>query len=83
MMGKVSESSDGEEKIFKMIHTSESNEHLLPEEYVPSEKDVICGWARQNYHHGKSLLNIKKTISNLLCNNNSSRRQPLFFVYRG
>jgi hypothetical protein len=24
----------------------------LPEDYVPSESDVIVGWARQNYHHG-------------------------------
>ena len=29
----------------------DSNE--LPEDYVPSDYDVICGWARQNYHHGK------------------------------
>ena len=24
----------------------------LPEGFTPSEMDVICGWARQNYHHG-------------------------------
>ena len=26
----------------------------LPEDYVPSDSDVIVGWARQNYHHGTS-----------------------------
>ena len=25
----------------------------LPEGFAPSEYDVICGWARQNFHHGK------------------------------
>jgi hypothetical protein len=33
---------------------SESEE--LPPWFMPSEHDVICGWARQNYHHGKSLV---------------------------
>ena len=25
----------------------------LPAWFVPSKLDVICGWARQNEHHGK------------------------------
>jgi hypothetical protein len=25
----------------------------LPEGFVPADIDVICGWARQNYHHGR------------------------------
>ncbi len=25
----------------------------LPEGFAPSEFDVLCGWARQNFHHGK------------------------------
>lgn len=29
----------------------------LPEDFAPSEFDVICGWARQNYHHCESALN--------------------------
>ena len=28
---------------------------ILPEDFVPSDYDVICGWARQNYNHGKRL----------------------------
>jgi hypothetical protein len=58
-MEKVSDDSDlpVEGRKFSMDNTFESN--VLSEEYVPSEKDVICGWARQNYHHGKSLLNMK------------------------
>ena len=31
----------------------EEDPNELPPEFVPSENDVICGWARQNYHHGK------------------------------
>jgi hypothetical protein len=34
-----------------MAKKDEANE--LPEGFVPAELDVICGWARQNYHHGK------------------------------
>jgi hypothetical protein len=25
----------------------------LPEWYVPTNKDVICGWARQHHRHSK------------------------------
>lgn len=31
----------------------EQDPNELPAEFVPSENDVICGWARQNYHHRK------------------------------
>jgi hypothetical protein len=31
----------------------EQDQNELPPEFVPSDSDVICGWARQNYHHGK------------------------------
>jgi hypothetical protein len=31
----------------------EQDPNELPVEFIPSESDVICGWARQNYHHGK------------------------------
>jgi hypothetical protein len=33
----------------------------LPESFEPSKYDVIVGWARQNYHHGK-----EKTIVALI-----------------
>jgi hypothetical protein len=26
---------------------------MLPEWFKPTEKDVICGWARQNHRHGE------------------------------
>jgi hypothetical protein len=26
---------------------------ILPDGFSPSEMDVICGWARQNFHHGE------------------------------
>eukprot|EP00980_Cylindrotheca_fusiformis_P029019 scaffold22696_cov118-Cylindrotheca_fusiformis.AAC.13 len=29
----------------------EQEQNELPPEFVPSDNDVICGWARQNYHH--------------------------------
>ncbi|CAJ1955217.1 unnamed protein product [Cylindrotheca closterium] len=29
----------------------EEDPNELPLEFVPSDSDVICGWARQNYHH--------------------------------
>jgi len=29
----------------------EEDRNELPLEFVPSDSDVICGWARQNYHH--------------------------------
>jgi hypothetical protein len=25
----------------------------LPEGFIPADLDVMCGWARQNYHHGR------------------------------
>lgn len=28
---------------------------FLPEQFKPSEKDVVIGWARQNHRHGKTL----------------------------
>lgn len=31
----------------------EEDPNELPPEFAPSDNDVICGWARQNYHHGK------------------------------
>jgi hypothetical protein len=31
----------------------EQDQNELPPDFVPSDSDVICGWARQNYHHGK------------------------------
>lgn len=46
----------------KSIHMDEKTEsnsdEELPPWFMPSELDVICGWARQNYHHGKSLRSI-------------------------
>jgi hypothetical protein len=56
MIEKVSDSDlPVEDRPFtRMINTCESK-YELSEEYVPSEQDVICGWARQNYYHGKYL----------------------------
>lgn len=31
----------------------ESEEKQMPEGFAPSEFDVLVGWARQNFHHGK------------------------------
>jgi len=31
--------------------SDDHNYHELPEDFSPSDSDVICGWARQNYHH--------------------------------
>ncbi len=28
----------------------------LPDDFMPSEKDVVCSWARQNHRHGKSFV---------------------------
>jgi hypothetical protein len=35
----------------------------LPEDYIPSEYDVICGWARQNYHHGTCFNSPLRTLA--------------------
>jgi hypothetical protein len=35
-----------------MAMKGETNNEL-PEGFVPADIDVICGWARQNYHHGR------------------------------
>jgi hypothetical protein len=43
----------------------------LPIAYVPSEYDVICGWARQNYHHGKSQW-LSLVVDKILPGRNSS-----------
>lgn len=37
----------------------------LPEDYIPSDSDVIVGWARQNYHHGTSTMCVR-----MLCTGN-------------
>ena len=33
-----------------------SDAKQLAKDFIPSEQDVICGWARQNYHHGECIL---------------------------
>lgn len=38
----------------KQIHQSD-DASILPEWFKPCDKDVICGWARQNHHHRKCL----------------------------
>jgi hypothetical protein len=37
----------------KSSSSPSSSEEELPEDFHPSKYDVIVGWARQNYHHGK------------------------------
>jgi len=32
---------------------SSYNLDFLPVDFEPSEKDIICGRARENFHHGK------------------------------
>ena len=39
----------------KSIDTANNNNNndLLPESFIPTNRDVICGRARENFHHGK------------------------------
>jgi hypothetical protein len=48
----------------------------LPEGFAPSEYDVICGWARQNFHHGK--LSTSSLVSQLVM---QVMRQSLLTFY--
>jgi hypothetical protein len=50
---------------------SQGEMDFLPLDYKPSEKDIICGRARENFHHGKPLVNtsISKFLSHLSCIN--------------
>jgi hypothetical protein len=41
----------GNDKGNLMANKPDSTE--LPADFSPSEFDVICGWARQNYHYGR------------------------------
>jgi hypothetical protein len=41
--------SDDQEN--RMEENTDAN--VLPDGFSPSEMDVICGWARQNFHHGE------------------------------
>jgi hypothetical protein len=36
-----------------LMSGKESDEREMPEGFVPSEFDVLVGWARQNFHHGE------------------------------
>ena len=47
----VAGTRDEQQEYHRMAEKDDSNE--LPEGFVPSDLDVICGWARQNYHHSK------------------------------
>jgi hypothetical protein len=47
--------SDGSKVNMAMMGDS----NKLPEGFVPDELDVICGWARQNYHHGRFLVGVE------------------------
>ena len=47
---------DGKENLMsgKQENTLKENEEKqMPEGFAPSEFDVLVGWARQNFHHGK------------------------------
>jgi hypothetical protein len=35
------------------LMTENTDANILPDGFSPSEMDVICGWARQNFHHGE------------------------------
>jgi hypothetical protein len=47
------------ERFMNIAHPNSSSlsgrdeNELLPETFVPTNKDVICGRARENFHHGK------------------------------
>lgn len=36
-----------------VIRTDDDDNELMPLTFFPSDKDVICGRARENFHHGK------------------------------
>ena len=56
----------------KQMHQSD-DASILPEWFKPCDKDVICGWARQNHHHRK----FRRQLSRLQADTKSQAHRPL------
>ena len=50
-MRKTTTTTNNETIVVATKRMSSNND--LDESFVPSEKDIICGWARRNFNHGK------------------------------
>ena len=48
------------------------NPVFLPASFTPSERDVICAWARQNHRHGTS----ESLLSGMMENGNQLLYSP-------
>ena len=47
-----------------MINNSSADDNavFLPEWFNPTDRDVICGWARQNHRHGKKFSELSSFV---------------------
>jgi len=56
-IGKENSFMSGNEQRDDTGAVKEGSEKYMPEDFVPTDFDVLVGWARQNFHHGEKKMN--------------------------